>query len=266
MKKDNLSIIGIVVGIGMLLYAMGGGGTSLMAFIDVKSFIIVIGGSFAALLVSFSMKEIKSIGAYMNVVTKNTVRDKVSFIENIIEISKKARKEGMLSLESEIENLDDEFLKQGVKLIVDGAEEDALVSILESEVENYEEKMKEGVKFFKQWGAYAPAFGMIGTLVGLIQLLGNMEDITKLVAGMAVALITTLYGAIAANLIFLPLADKISLNTAKCVEFINLEYKAIKCIRNGYTPKMIQEILSTYLTKPEKINLDEKMKNSKPRN
>lgn len=266
MKKDNLSIIGIVVGIVMLLYAMSGGGTSLMAFIDFKSFVIVIGGSFAALLVSFSMKEIKSIGSYMNVVTKNTTKDKVSFIENIIEISKKARKEGMLSLEGEIDNLDDEFLKQGIKLIIDGAEEDALVSILESEVENYEEKMKEGVKFFKQWGAYAPAFGMIGTLVGLIQLLGNMEDITKLVAGMAVALITTLYGAIAANLIFLPLADKISLNTAKSLEYINLEYKAIRCIRSGYTPKMMQEILSTYLTEFEKTNLDQKMRGAKGKN
>lgn len=265
MKKDNLSIIGIGVGIAMLLYAVSGGGTSLMAFVDFKSFVIVIGGSFSALLVNFSMKELKSIGKYMEVVTKDTSRDKVAFIENIIEISKKARKEGMLSLESELEKIDDDFLKQGIQLIIDGAEEDALVSILESEVENYEERMKEGVKFFKQWGAYAPAFGMIGTLVGLIQLLGNMEDITKLVSGMAVALITTLYGAIAANLIFLPLADKISLNTSKCVDYINLEYKAIKCIRNGYTPKMIQEILSTYLTNPEKSDLEEKMKNAKAR-
>ncbi len=263
MKKDNLSLIGIGVGVVMLLYAVSGSGTSLMAFIDFKSFVIVIGGSFAALLVSFSMKEIKSISKYMGVVTKDTSQNKLDFIENIIEISKKARKEGMLSLEGEVEKLEDEFLKQGIKLIIDGAEEDALVAILESEIENYEDNMKEGVRFFKQWGAYAPAFGMIGTLVGLIQLLGNMEDITKLVAGMAVALITTLYGAIAANLIFLPLADKISLNTTKCVDFINLEYKAIKCIRSGYTPKMIQEILSTYLTKEEKVVLDEKVKNSK---
>lgn len=104
---------------------------------------------------------------------------------------------------------------------------------------------------------------MIGTLVGLIQLLGNMEDITKLVAGMAVALITTLYGAIAANLILLPLADKISLNTSKTIDYIMLEYKAIKCIRSGYTPKMIQEILSTYLNEQEKIALEEIFKNSK---
>lgn len=263
MKKDNLSLIGIVVGIVMLLYAMSGGGTSLMAFIDVKSFVIVIGGSFAALLVSFSMNEIKSIGKYMTIVTKDTKKDKVSFIEEIINISKKARKEGMLSLESEIEKMEDDFLKQGIKLIVDGAEEDTLIAILESEIENYEESMKQGIKFFKQWGAYAPAFGMIGTLVGLIQLLGNMEDITKLVAGMAVALITTLYGAIAANLILLPLADKISLNTAKIIDYIMLEYKAIKCIRSGYTPKIIQEILSTYLTDQEKMVLETNMKNAK---
>lgn len=265
MKKDNLSMIGIGVGVVMLLYAASGSGTSLMAFIDFKSFVIVIGGSFAALLVSFSMKEIKSIGKYMGIVSRDTTRDRVFFIESIIEISKKARKEGMLSLESEVEKLEDEFLKQGIKLIIDGAEEDAIVAILESEIENYEERMKEGVRFFKQWGAYAPAFGMIGTLVGLIQLLGNMEDITKLVAGMAVALITTLYGAIAANLIFLPVADKISLNTTKCVDYINLEYKAIKCIRSGYTPKLIQEILSTYLTKEERVVLEEKLKNSKGR-
>lgn len=263
MKKDNLSLIGIVVGVAMLLYAMSGGGTPLMAFIDVKSFVIVIGGSFAALLVSFSMNEIKSIGKYMTIVTQDTNRDKISFIEEIINISKKARKEGMLSLESEIEKMEDPFLKQGIKLIVDGAEEDTLIAILESEIENHEERMKQGIKFFKQWGAYAPAFGMIGTLVGLIQLLGNMEDITKLVAGMAVALITTLYGAIAANLILLPLADKISLNTSKSIDYIMLEYKAIKCIRAGYTPKMIQEILSTYLTEQEKTVLETNMKNAK---
>lgn len=263
MKKDNLSFIGIGVGVVMLLYAVSGGGTSLSAFIDIKSFVIVIGGSFSALLVSFSLNEIKSIGKYMNVVTQNTNRDKVAFIEKIIDLSKKARKEGMLSLEGEIEKMDDDFLKQGIKLIVDGAEEDTLFNILESQIENYEERMKEGVKFFKQWGAYAPAFGMIGTLVGLIQLLGNMEDITKLVAGMAVALITTLYGAIAANLILLPLADKISLNTAKTIDYITLEYKAIKCIRSGYTPKMMQEVLGTYLNEQEKIALEEIFKNSK---
>lgn len=263
MKKDNLSFIGIGVGVVMLLYAVSGGGTSIAAFIDIKSFVIVIGGSFSALLVSFSLNEIKAIGKYMNIVTKDTNRDKVIFIENIIEISKKARKEGMLSLESEIEKMDDDFLKQGIKLIVDGAEEDTLVNILESQIENYEGRMKEGVRFFKQWGAYAPAFGMIGTLVGLIQLLGNMEDITKLVAGMAVALITTLYGAIAANLILLPLADKISLNTAKIIDYVMLQYKAIKCIRSGYTPKMIQEVLSTYLSEEEKTVLENKIKSSK---
>lgn len=262
MKKDNLSIIGIAVGVGMLLYAMSGGGTSLMAFIDIKSFVIVIGGSFAALLVSFSMNEIKAVGKYMTVVTQDTNKDKVGFIEQIIELSKKARKEGMLSLEADIEKMDDEFLKQGIRLIVDGAEEDAIVNILESLIDNHEEGMKQGVKFFKQWGAYAPAFGMIGTLVGLIQLLGNMEDITKLVAGMAVALITTLYGAIAANLILLPLADKISLNTAKSIDYIMLEYKAIKCIRAGYTPKMIQEILSTYLDEQEKMTLNTNLNNN----
>ena len=101
------------------------------------------------------------------------------------------------------------------------------------------------------------------SLVGLIQLLGNMEDITKLVAGMAVALITTLYGAIAANLILLPIADKISLNISKSIDYIMLEYKAIKCIRAGYTPKMIQEILSTYLTEQEKTVLETNMKNAK---
>lgn len=263
MKKDSLSIIGIVVGIAMLLYAMSGAGTSLMAFIDFKSLVIVLGGSFAAMLVSFSMNEIKSIGKYMNIVTRDTNKDKVEFIEQIIELSKKARKEGMLSLESELENMDDEFLKHGIKLIVDGAEEDALVAILETEIENEEERIKQGSKFFKQWGAYAPAFGMIGTLVGLIQLLGNMEDITKLVAGMAVALITTLYGAIIANLIFLPLADKISLNSSKIIEYMTLQYRAMKCIRTGYTPKMMQEILGTYLTEQEKVSLEEKMKNAK---
>ncbi|BAK81520.1 motility protein A [Candidatus Arthromitus sp. SFB-rat-Yit] len=263
MKKDNLSIIGIVVGIVMLLYGMLGPGTSLMAFVDVKSFVIVIVGSFAALLVSFSMNEIKAIGSYMNVVLRDTNRDKIAFIVQIINLSKKARKEGMLSLEGEIENMDDAFLKQGIKLIVDGAEEDAIVNILESEMENYEERMKQGIKFFKQWGAYAPAFGMIGTLIGLIQLLGNMEDINKLVAGMATALITTLYGAIAANLIMLPLADKISLNAGKVMDFIMLEYKAIRCVRSGYTPKMIQEILSTYLEESEKIKLEENIKSNK---
>lgn len=263
MKKDNLSIIGIVVGIAMLLYAVSGGGVSLMAFVDIKSFVIVIGGSFAAMLVSFSLQEIKSIGKFFGIVTKNTNIDKIVFIEEIIKISKKARKQGMLALESEIEKMEDEFLKQGIKLIVDGAEEDTLVSILESEIENYEERMKQGVRFFKQWGAYAPAFGMIGTLVGLIQLLGNMEDITKLVAGMAVALITTLYGSIAANLILLPVADKISLNVSKSVEFMMFQYKAIKCIRMGYTPRMIQEILSTYLDERLKITLEETLKNNK---
>ena len=263
MKKDNLSIIGVVIGVGMLLYAMSGPGTSLMAFFDLKSFVIVIGGSFCALLVSFSLNEIKGIGKYMGILTRDTNRNRVEFIEEAINISKKARKEGMLSLEGELEKMEDPFLKQGIKLIVDGAEEEILISVLETQIENTEEQMKQGVKFFKQWGAYAPAFGMVGTLVGLIQLLGNMEDITKLVAGMATALITTLYGAIFANLILLPFAEKISLNIAKMVEYMMLEYKAIICIRSGYTPKMMQEVLSTYLVETDKALLEENLKNNK---
>ena len=263
MKKDNLSFIGVLIGVAMLLYSMAEPGTSLMAFVDFKSFVIVLGGSFCALIVSFSISELKSIGKYIGVLTRDTNRDKVAFIEEIINISKKARKEGMLSLESDIENMEDPFLKQGIKLIVDGAEEDILTSVLESEISNTEERVKQGVKFFKQWGTYAPSFGMIGTLVGLIQLLGNMEDITKLVAGMATALITTLYGAIFANLIFLPFAEKISLNVGKIIDYMVLEYKAIVCIRSGYTPKMMQEILSTYLLDNEKALLEENLKNSK---
>ena len=207
---DIATIIGLVVGAVMVVFGIvsSGGVEALGNFFDVPSIIITIGGSISSLITSYTLKDtinsLKSVGMAF----KDPKLDPAEIIGKIIELSNVARKEGLLALEEVAGTLEDEFMKKGILLIVDGTEPELVRGILETELVNMDDRHRNVAGFYDTWAALGPAWGMIGTLVGLVNMLQNLTDSSTIGPNMAVALLTTLYGSMIANWFATPLASK----------------------------------------------------------
>lgn len=245
---DLATILGIIIGSVVVVVAIMIGGT-LSQFLDVPSLLIVIMGGLAATLVRFPLS---------GVLTSFAVGGKIAFthkktnprdtIEKIAELADIVRKTGPLGLEEV--PIDDPQLAKGVQYIADGYEPNFIIEAMEKERDLYLARLEEGQRVFKSLGDAAPAFGMIGTLVGLVQMLGSMDDPSTIGPAMAIALLTTLYGALVANLICLPIADKLAAKVA--FEDLNqtLIIDGVMAVRDNKSPALVREMLIAYL--PEK--------------
>ena len=215
---DLASLIGVVLGWVLVLSAIMMGG-SLAIFVDVPSVMIVFGGTIAAILMCFKLQSAMSLMGIIKKVLMYPLPTPSAQIERIVGYSNLARREGLLALEEKLEEIDDEILRKGLQLIIDGFPGPTVREILEIDVENLMSRHSEGKKILETMGAMAPAFGMIGTLIGLIQMLQNMSDPSSIGKGMAVALLTTFYGAVSANLIYIPFATKLGNRSKKGADF-----------------------------------------------
>ncbi|KQB76628.1 flagellar motor protein MotP, partial [Clostridium butyricum] len=160
-------------------------------FWDVASVFITIGGSMAAMLITYPMDEFKRLLIVIRQTFKDNGMSNIDVIQNFVDLSRKARREGLLSLEDAINNLTDDYMKKGLRMVVDGIEPETIREIMELEIDEMEKRHKSGADMLKTWGGYAPAFGMVGTLIGLIQMLANLTDSSTIASGMGKALITT---------------------------------------------------------------------------
>jgi len=249
MKKHDISTtIGLIAGTGLTIWGMAAGGTNLIIFFDPASIAITVGGSFAALLIAYPILEMKNIMKLIIQSFKESTSSSAEIIDSFTNLSKKARREGLLSLEDEMASLTNEFLKKGLQMVVDGLEPETIKEIMELEIGEMERRHTDGANMLKAWAAYAPAFGMIGTLVGLIQMLANLSDSSALASGMGKALITTFYGALLANIILVPMAQ--NLNYKSSIEVNNREMmlEGILAIQSGVNPRIVEEKLTTYLS------------------
>ncbi|WP_297437967.1 motility protein A [uncultured Clostridium sp.] len=252
-KSDALTFVGVILGIGMVLWGMMGD-AGLGIFWDPQSLAITLGGSFAALLITYSVADVKSIGKLFIESTKELSISSEGLISKFSIISTKARKEGLLSLEDEVNDLEDEYMKKGLQMVVDGVDGETIQEILELEIEQMEERHLRGVNLFKTWGEYSPAFGMVGTLLGLIKMLADLGgDTSSIASGMSIALITTFYGSVFANLVFLPIANNLSLKSKREVSSREMMLEGILSIQAGVNPRVVEEKLITYLTPSEKL-------------
>ena len=209
---DLATIIGITVGLGLIVFTIVTGEGARM-FLHVPSMMVVVGGSIAATLISFTLKEVLGVANVIRKAFFSDLFDGSQLIEQIVALSKKARREGLLAIDRDVNEITDSFLRGGMEMVVDGTEPELIRSVMETELSYTMERHKKGYQIMTSFGTYAPAFGMIGTLMGLVQMLSNLEDPSKIGGGMAVALITTFYGSVLANLVFLPLA--LSRNTIR---------------------------------------------------
>jgi chemotaxis protein MotA len=241
---DLATLIGMIFGTIVILAAILVGG-DFGTFVNIPSLLVVLGGTIAATLAKFSLAD--CIYAFKVGLKQAFVDESVNpreLIEKIKEMASKARKDGLLALEDEeIPNI---FLKKGVMLCVDGQPPEFVQKVLENEMGYSIERMELGEKIFRAIGEAAPAFGMIGTLVGLVQMLANMSDPSSIGPAMAVALLTTLYGALFANLFALPIADKLLLRYMYDRKTKRLITEGVLGIAQGESPHVIDEILGTY--------------------
>ncbi len=243
---DIATLLGIVVCFGLMVTAMLLGG-SIAAFIDVPSMMITIGGTLGATFTSYPLKDVLGV---INVV-KNTFlfkpQDPVAVIQQLVQFAQIARKEGILALENEIEKIDDPFFKKAIQLAVDGTEPEVMRDILETEIAFVEERHKNGAAMMEFMATLAPAFGMIGTLIGLVQMLRTMNDPSTIGPAMAVALITTFYGAVMANVLFTPFANKLKVRSSEEILVKDIILAGILSIQAGDNPRILEQKLHAYI-------------------
>lgn len=252
-KQDMLTGIGLIIGTGLMIYGMGSGGLSdLLLFWDLPSVAITLGGSIASLLIIYPIDDFKKVGVLFVQAFKEPKISKMEIISQFSELSKKARREGLLSLEDAINNLDDAFLKKGLQMVVDGIEPESIREILELEIDEMESRHKNGAGIFTAWGAFAPGFGMLGTLIGLIQMLANLTDSSAIAAGMGKALITTYYGSLIANLLASPIAQNLNNKSGKEVAVREMMVEGILSIQSGVNPRIVEDKLIAYLSPKER--------------
>ena len=253
---DIATIIGIVAGIGMIFFTIITGEGAKM-FLHLPSVLIVFGGSFAAALISFQLKEILGvIGVVRKAFFSETI-DTVELVDTVVNLSKKARKEGLLAIDNDVNEIEDPFLRTGMQMVVDGTEPDLIRAVMETERSYTMERHKIGQKIFNALGTYAPAFGMIGTLMGLIQMLTKLDDPSKIGGGMAIALITTFYGAVLSNLIYLPIAGKLKNRSDGEVVIKEMIIEGVLSIQYGEHPNTIHTKLSNFLPPNMRSSVEE---------
>ncbi len=244
---DIATIIGLVGGVGCVVMSVLTSGGTMGGIIDLPSVFMVIGGSFCALLIVAPLKDVLVSVKAMGRVFKIPEFGEKVLVQNMVALSEKARREGILALEEGLEDLDDEFMKSGLRLVVDGTDGMVIRAIMESEMSQVEARHMNVIGVVNQWAGYAPGFGMIGTVLGLVGMLNNLEDKSSLGPNMAVALITTLYGCLLANWILGPMATKLTGQNTNEMRTKEMIIEGVLSIQAGDNPRILAMKLLTYL-------------------
>jgi chemotaxis protein MotA len=253
---DIMTLVGTLIACGLLTYSMATGAGGLALFIDIPSVLIVFGGTLGVFLMNFTIPDVRAIAFVFLRTVLFKLPSPTEEIARVVQYATLARKEGLLALESKLKEVDDKFFAKGVQLVIDGFPPDTVRDIMELENEFQKQRHATGKKMLDQIGAYAPAFGMIGTLIGLVQMLMALDDPSKIGGGMAVALLTTLYGALIANVICIPLSGKLELRAKEEGALRELMIEGISAIQAGDGPQIIKEKLKSFLPPRERSALE----------
>lgn len=254
---DLASIIGLIACLVLVIFGIvsgDAGAAALFNFLDAPSALITFGGAFACILASNSISDFVGGLKSMRLIFKSPAMDTPEIIKKIIELSNVARKEGLLSLEEAAGDLDDEFLKKGILLIVDGTDPELVRAIMETELTSIEGRHKAKIGFWQDVASMGPAWGMIGTLIGLINMLKKLDDAASIGPNMAVALITTLYGSLLANWICTPVASKLKANNDVEIMIKEIMIEGLLSIQAGENPRVIEEKLKSFLAPKDREN------------
>lgn len=244
---DKASIIGLVLGIGAILGGQALEGGHLSSIMQITAFVIVIGGTFGAVFLSYPFPQVIAALKGVKSILKEPPQNAEEIIKQITQYANKARKEGILSLEKEIKNINSAFLKKALTMAVDGLEPHLIREAMETELEYLDEHGKINSKIFKSAGGYAPTIGILGAVLGLIHVMENLNDPSKLGAGIAVAFVATVYGVGSANLLFLPISTKLEVRHRNEMILREMMLEGVISVSNGENPRLIEEKLRSYI-------------------
>lgn len=243
---DLGTIIGLVLGFGLVIVSIGA--DKIPSFIDIPSVIIVGGGVFATTLISFPIGAVLQLHTVMMKSVFAKPFSPLDTVSTLVSLAEKARREGILALESSMDEISDDFIRAGLRLAVDGVEPELIKDILHTELAFIEDRHRNGQAIFNFIGAAAPAFGMIGTLIGLVLMLQNLSDPNSIGPAMAVALLTTFYGALLANVVFIPIALKLKSRTAEEILLKEVGIEGVMSIQSGDNPRILEQKLLAFLS------------------
>ena len=248
---DLLSILGMILGVGVVLFGiLFDSGTGAFIMINLKNFwdpssvAVVFGGVLSALMLSFPMSNFTKIPKHLNIIFFPTKYNPKEYIVRIVELATEARINGLLSLESKLEETKDAFLKSSMMLVVDAVDPEKVKNLLETELEYLDERHAQDRAFYDKASAYSPAFGMIGTLMGLINLMKKLDDPNAIAPAMALALVTTFYGSILANMVFTPISNKLKVRHEEEYLCKMIIVEGVQSIQAGDNPRFIEEKLT----------------------
>jgi chemotaxis protein MotA len=243
---DIATLLGVISAFGLVLAAifMGSG---LDLFINIPAMMIVLGGTIGVTMINYPLKDVIGVLTVVKNAFFTRKSENGELIRRLMTFSSKSRKEGILSLESDLENIDDEFLKKGVQLSIDGLEPLEINNLLEVEMDFIRSRHQLGAEVFTTMGTFAPAMGMIGTLIGLVQMLQNMDDPSTIGPAMAVALLTTFYGSVLANIVCMPIAGKLKTRSKEEMLAKEMTVAGIISLSNGDNPRVLEQKLHAFV-------------------
>jgi len=254
---DVSTLIGLIFAVGLLAYSLfaGSDGNIVGTFVDVPSLAMVVGGATFTTLLSVRLERFLAFAKITKNAFFNKGRKPGELIRQIVQLADVARREGILSLQNTISEIPDPFLANGLQMVVDGTDADTIKQVLDLEIEAIDQRHSEGRGVPDIMAKYAPAFGMIGTLIGLVVMLKNMDDPTKIGPGMAIALLTTMYGAIVANVFCLPIVDKLTVKHDEEMLYLDVAKAGILGLQAGDNPRMLEMKLAVFLAPKQRTDL-----------
>lgn len=268
---DLTLIIGIIVGAFLVIWGIIDGGGNLIGFYNRASIFITLGGTFASTFASFPFRNFKNMPKHILIALKKPRHDHKYYIDTIVGLAIEARKNGILSLEEKAEEIKDKFLSNCLMLIVDALDPEKTKELIQNEIDNLEIRHSNVWRMYDKASTYAPAYGMIGTLIGLINMLANLnmdaeEGSAALTQGMATALLTTLYGSLIANLVFMPISNKLRARHEEEVLSNMIIAEGVMAIQAGDNPRFIEQKLNAFLDEKGRNKKNKKLKKQKDEN
>lgn len=252
---DIASVLGLVLAVGLVIGSIATGSAPFTAFLDLPSVLVVVGGSIGAAFICFPLRSLLNVPHVTKKVFFNRAESVPALIEQLVSLAETARRDGLLALEGRMHEVHHPFIRLGIQMAVDGTRPEVIEDIMRTEMDAVATRHRDGKSVMDQMGRFAPAYGMIGTLMGLIMMLSDMSDPSTIGSGMAVALITTLYGAIIANVVFMPFAEKLGFINKQELLGLEVIVRGIMAIQSGENPRVIEQKLNTFL--PPKLRPSE---------
>ena len=261
---DPASVIGIVLAFVAVLASMvmeGGNPAALVT--HPAPIVLVVGGTIGATMAGFTLKELAGVPkAFLKAFLPGPPLDPTAVVGQVVHFADRARRDGLLALEDEVKEIEDPFLRKGLQLAIDGTDPEIVREVLETEIDGLRERHKMGAQFFGNMGAFAPTLGIIGTVLGLVHMLENLEDPSSMGPLIAAAFVATLWGVMTANLLFLPIANKLKRASGEEAAHMEMVLDAILSIQAGSNPRTVTEKLKSYLPPSLRDDIDEERKSA----